>query len=120
MKTPAVVKREKTEILPRVAVILCTLVLNTLQNNKPAEEECTWGLYCPFCAKEKDAEDWNGDRQEDQQRTHYPQSPQHPQAYDIPDRFSQQIKLEKEWNEKMEHLNEKYNLDYYSSSESDS
>ena len=34
--------------------------------------------------------------------------------------FSQQIKLETEWNEKMEHLNEKYNLDYYSSSESDS
>ena len=35
-----------------------------------------------------------------------------------PDRFTQQLKLEKEWNEKMEHLNDKYNLDY--SSESDS
>ena len=70
--------------------------------------------------EEGGAEDWNGDRQESKQRNQYPQSPQHPQAYDIPHRFSQQIKLEKEWNEKMEHFNEKYNLDYYSSSESDS
>ena len=29
-------------------------------------------------------------------------------------------KLERDWNEKMEQINEKYNLDYYSSSESDS
>ena len=34
--------------------------------------------------------------------------------------FSQQLKLEREWNEEMEQLNDKYNLDYYSSSESDS
>ena len=84
------------------------------------EEECRWGPYCPICAKEEGTEDWNGKRQENQQRNHYPQSLQPPPAYDIPDRFSQQTKLEKEWNEKMEHLNEKYNLDYYSSSDSDS
>ena len=45
--------------------------------------------------------------------------PTTPKALTIPKpmtfpRFSQQIKLEKEWNEKMEHLNGKYNLDYYS------
>ena len=60
------------------------------------------------------------ERKENQQRNHYPQSPRHPPAYDIPHRFSQQNKLEKEWNERMEHLNKKYNIDYYSSSESDS
>ena len=63
---------------------------------------------------------WNGERQENQQRIHYPQSPQHPPAFDIPHRVSQQNKLEKEWNERMECLNEKYNLDYYSGSKSDS
>ena len=42
------------------------------------------------------------------------------QHNEVPDRFSQQYKLEKEWNERMEHLNDKCNLDYYSSSESNS
>ena len=78
------------------------------------------GTALPICAKKESTEDWNGDRQEDQQKTHYPQSPWHPQAYDIPDRLSQEIKLEKEWNEKVKCLNKKYSLDYYSSSESDS
>ena len=48
-----------------------------------------------------------------------PQSPRYSPAYDVSDRFSQQPKLEREWNEKMKQLNNKYNLDYYSSSESD-
>ena len=87
------------------------MVLNKPQNNKQTEEQCTWGPHCPIWEKEEEegTEDWNDDRQESQQRNHYPQ---HPQTYDIPDRFSQQIRLEKEWNEKMEHLNKKYNLDY--------
>ena len=110
---------EKTEVQPREAAIPHALVLNKPQNNRPAEEECRWGLHCPICTKEEGMEGWNGNRQENQQRNHCPQSPQCPQAYDIPDR-SQQFMLEKEWNEKMEHLNSKYNLDCYSSSKSDS
>ena len=105
IETPAVVKMEKTEALHRVAAIPHALVLNEPQNNRPVKEKCTRGPHCPICAKEEGTKDWNGDRPENQQRTHYPQSPQHPQAYDIPDRFSQQIKLEKEWNEKRECLN---------------
>ena len=46
--------------------------------------------------------------------------PQYSPSYEIPDRFSQQYKLENEWNARMEHLNDKYNLYYYSSSESGS
>ena len=110
---------EKTEVPPRVAAISCTLVLNKPQSNRPGEEECRWWPHCPICAKEEGTENWNGKRQENQQRNHYPQSPWHPPAYDIPDRFSQQTKLEKEWKEKMERLNTK-NLDSYSSSKSDS
>ena len=62
----------------------------------------------------------NGDRQKDQPRNHCPQNMQHPQFYDVLARYSMQIRLRKEWDEKMECLNEKYNLDYYSSSESNS
>ena len=45
---------------------------------------------------------------------------QYPQSFDVPDRYSEQIRLRREWDEKMECLNEKYGLDYYSSSESNS
>ena len=48
------------------------------------------------------------------------QSTQHSQSFDVPDRYSKQIWLRREWEEKIEWLNEKYNLDYYSSSESES
>ena len=65
-------------------------------------------------------EDWNGDRQRNQPKNHPPQNAQHPQSYNVPGRYSEQIRLRREWNEKMEYLNEKYNLDYYSSSESNS
>ena len=41
-ETPTVVKMEKTEVPPRVAAIPYTLVLNKPQNNRPAEEKCTW------------------------------------------------------------------------------
>ena len=42
------------------------------------------------------------------------------QSFNVPDRYSEQIRLRREWEEKMECLNEKYNLDYYSSLEYDS
>ena len=117
LQTPTV-KMEKADIPPRVAAIPHAKVLPEPQNNRPVEEKCTWGLHCPICKKgeEEGTEDWNADRQESHQRNHYPQNPQHAQTYDVPDRYSQQIWLQKEWNKKMEHLNEKYNLDYYSSS----
>ena len=103
-ETPTV-KMEKAEVPPSVASIPHAMVLPKPQNNRPVEEKCTWGQHWPICKQEEeDAEDWNGNRQEtkSQQRNHYPQNPQHPQTYDIPDRFSQQIGLQKEWNEKME------------------
>ena len=38
----------------------------------------------------------------------------------MPDHYAEQMHLRKEWEEKMERLNDKYGLDYYSSSESES
>ena len=113
MQTPKV-KVENAEVPPRVAAIPHAMVVPKPQNNRPVEEKCTWGLHCPMCKKEEeeDTEDWNGDKQENKQRNHYPQSPQHPQTYNVPDRYSEQIRLQREWDEKMELLNEKYNFDY--------
>ena len=62
------------------------------------------------------------------------QYPQHTQDYQVPqnlqhtctqsfgalDRYAEQIHLRREWKEKMERLNEKYGLDYFSDSELDS
>ena len=60
-----------------------------------------------------------GDRQRDQSQNHHPQNTQQPQSFDVSDRWPEQIKLKKEWDEMMD-LDEKYGLDYYSSLESDS
>ena len=107
----------KIEVPPQIAAIPHAMVMP-----KQVGEKCTWGLHCPICMNEKEhsKEDWNGDRQRDQPRNHYPQNAQQLQTFDVPDRYSEQIRLRKEWDEKMECLNEKYGLDYYSSLESDS
>ena len=115
----------KTEVPPQTAAIPHAMVMP-----KQVIEKCSWGLYCPICKNEEEhgEEDWNSNRQAEQLRNHCPQNTQHPQlqntqhpqSFDVPDRYSEQIRLRREWEEKMEHLNEKYNLDYYSSSESDS
>ena len=89
---------------------------------KQIGEKCTWGLHCPICIKEEEEgkEDWNGDRQRDQPKNYHPQNAQNPQSYDVPDRYSEQIRLKIEWDEKIECLNDKYGLDCYSSLESNS
>ena len=111
VEAPTAIKMEKTEekTPPRVAAISHTMT------NKPhqgkAEEKCGWGLHCPICMKTipnqkvESTEDWNSEGQDNQKRNYYPQGPP---------------SLEKEWNEQMEILKDKYNLDYYSSSESNS
>ena len=104
--TPTFVKMEKAEdrAPPRLAAIHHALVLNKPKSNKPAEEECRWGPHCPIWSKStpnpkaESTEDWNFERQNNHQRNYYPQSPRWSPAYDIPDRFSQQYKLQKEWN----------------------
>ena len=99
---------------PRLAAIPHTLVLNTPQSNKPAGEECRWGPHCPICAKctpkAENAEDWNGQRENNQKRKSYLLCPKYSPVYDIPDRFSQQLKLEMVQKEKMEQLNLVQNL----------
>ena len=97
------------KVSPKVVAIPCAMVLSKPINNRSAEEKYTWGPHCPICKKEEEegTEDWNGNRLENQQRNHYPQNPQHHQTYNVPYQYSEQIRLRREWDEKMEHLNEK-------------
>ena len=51
-----------------------------------------------------------------------PQNPQptQTQSFAVLDRYAEQIHLRREWEEKMERLNEMYGIDYFSDSELDS
>ena len=42
------------------------------------------------------------------------------QTFDVPDRYSNQLRLCREWKEKMGRLNDKYGLDCFSDSKLDS
>ena len=68
------VKVDKASVPPRVAAIPHAMVLPKPQNNRPAEEKCTWQPHCPICKKEEEegTEDCNGGRLENQQMNHYP------------------------------------------------
>ena len=71
------------------------------------EEKCGWGPDCPFCkAQRKDGED------QQQKPLHKPQAKR-------PNTLSM-TKTIQQWEEEMERLNTKYNLDCFSNSELDS
>ena len=122
---PMFIKTEKAEdrAPPKIASIPHVMVNKSPQGK--GEEMCRLGLHCPICTestpnpKEESSEDWNDKRQDQLQRNYYPQSPQYSQSYDILDRFSQHYKTE-DRKERLEFLNDKYYLDYYSSSDSGS
>ena len=77
------------------------------QTSSQKEEKCGWGPNCPFCkVQKKDGED--------QQQKPLPK----PQAK-RPNTLSI-TKMSQQWEEEMERLNTKYNLDCFSDSELDS
>ena len=77
------------------------------QTSSQKEEKCGWGPNCPFCkAQKKDGED------QQQKPLTKPQAKR-------PDTLSM-TKMRQQWEEEMERLNTKYNLDCFSDSELDS
>ena len=77
-------------------------------------EKCSWGPGCPFCKSQE--------QKEEQDKTQ-PQklSPKARQQATRPKTLSLNMtKAKKQWEEEMERLNSKYNLDCYSDSELDS
>ena len=92
---------------------------------KQVTKKCSWGLHYPICNNEEEhEEDWDGNRQTEQPRM-CPPNVQHPQAqstqqphsqniqcpqprntqypgsFDVPDGYSKQIQLRREWEEKI-------------------
>ena len=77
------------------------------QTSSQKEEKCCWGPNCPFCkAQNKDGED--------QQQKPLPK----PKAKRL--NTLSITKMRQQWEEEMERLNTKYNLDCFSDSELDS
>ena len=95
------------------------------------QERCGWGLNCPICKNAE--EDWDGEHQQQLQQpdaqqkyppqgqdTKQAQDPQHDKNYklpqgkhsqisfNVPDQYAEQKHLRKEWEKKMEQLNDKY------------
>ena len=105
----------KTKVPPQIAAVPHAMVMP-----KQIGEKCTWRPHCPICVKERGRR--HGGLEWWQAEWSAQESPSTkcsaPQSYDVPDRYPEQIRLKREWDKKMECLNEKYGLDYYSSSES--
>ena len=86
------------------------------QTSNRKEEKCGWGPNCPFCkAQKKDADPPHLQEQiEDQQQKPLPKlQAKRPETLNI-------TKTRQQWEEEMERLNAKYNLDCFSDSELDS
>ena len=60
-----------------------------------------------------------GSQHAEKQKFQYPKLQNNQKSFDIPERYAEQIRLQTEWEEKIERLNEKYNLDCFSSSKLD-
>ena len=134
--TPTFVKTEKADekTPPKQAAISHAMILNKPQNSKPEEEACGWGPQCPICTQsqsipninaEDSEEDWNGDRQGNRKENQFKKNYYSPRlqdspSYDFPDRLSHHYKMEKDRNERLEFLDDKYNLHFYSDPNSDS
>ena len=125
-----------------------TLIPHATVGSKQTKEKCGWGPNCPICKNIEEDWDGDlqgqnaqhpqqnilytqtqGTQQPQQKNVQCPQPPNlqkwqsfqcsQSQSFDIPDHYAEQIHQRKEWEEKMERLNDKYGLDYYSSSESE-
>ena len=86
------------------------------QDPNQKEEKCAWGPDCPFCkAQEEEADLPHQQRQmEDQQQKPLPKL-----QVKRPDTLNM-TKTKQQWEQEMERLNDKYNLDCFSNSELDS
>ena len=93
--TAVQVKPDKSEV-PHIAAIPRAM---TKQRSviRPMIEKCSWGLGCLICKEEENIK---------QKKLHHPlQNNQHPQSYNAPNHYEENIRLKREWEEKMERLN---------------
>ena len=86
-------------------------------------KQCGWGPDCPFCkSQEKGKEEdktWQLLMASLQSKLQKPQA-RWPKTLSLNDKYPCKTRAKQQWEEEMERLNEKYNLDCFSSSELDS
>ena len=94
-----------------------------LRTNKQSLEKCRWGPSCPFCkSQEKGKEEDKTPQQlkaSPQSKLQKPQA-RRPKTLSLNDKYPNKTRAKQQWEEEMERLNEKYNLDCFLSSELDS
>ena len=85
-----------------------------IKTDEQPTEKCSWGLGCPFCKSQE--------QKAEQDKTQLQKlSPKARQQATREKKISLNMtKAKKQWEEEMERLNSKYNLDCYSDSELDS
>ena len=82
--------------------------------NEQSTEKCGWGPGCPFCKSQEQKED-QGKKQQQKLTLKAKQQVKRPKTLNL-----NITKAKQQWEEEMERLNSKYNLDCYSDSELDS
>ena len=119
----------KTVTQPQLPIQKPPIKFEPQNQEIPKAEKCGWGQDCPFHKKEE--EEWDGNQQDQFQQMYsfqdqnmkltIPQTsqPTWEQSFNVPDKYVEQTHLRKEWEKKMERLNEKYNFDCFSSLELD-
>ena len=101
------VKMEKADIPPRVAAIPHAMVLNKPKNNKPAEENFTWDNTPPFAKRKKVQRTVTVTDRKSSRGTITPKTFNTPKPMTFLIGFLSRLDWRKEWNAKMEWLNEK-------------
>ena len=84
------------------------------KTNEQSSEKCGWGPGCPFCKFQEQREE-QGKAQQQKMSPKPKQQARRPKTLNL-----NMTKAKQQWEEEMERLNSKYNLNCYSDSELDS
>ena len=94
-----------------------------LKTNEQSLEKCGWGPDCSFCQSQEKGKEEDKNQQQlkasPQWKLQKPQA-RWPKTLSLNDKYPNKTRAKQQWEEEMERLNEKYNLDCFSSSELDS
>ena len=111
--------KDKEENMTSITSPKSPIKENEHKTNEQSLEKCGWGPDCRFCKSQEKRKE--GDKVQQQELKASPQ----PQLQKLQATQPKTLSLNKtrarqQWEEEMERLNEKYNIDCFSSSELDS
>ena len=103
--------KNKEEIVMGITSPRPLIKKNEPKTNEQSSEKCGWGPDCPFCKSQEE-----GNTQQELKTSLQPKL-QKPQARQPKTLNLNKTRAKQQWEEEMERLNEKYNLDCFLSSE---